>query len=445
MYPLSSKTSGGGGAPRLEALDAPRWIASIQIVLFHFYGFGWGGMWTQFFFMLSGFILSYAEMARPPLPADKVSTLQYVRKRLIVVYPCYLLSILLTAFANTGQDPFEWAILPLHLLLMQAWFPICHHFPERGYISCSAWRWNGEAWFISVLMFYWLILRPLANLMRRLSLIGAFTVVCICCFLSFGLSGFGNLEAESHSMRNNEITMTIKASPVGYLHVFVAGIACARLFILTSMRDAETGDRVTDETRRVALDKRSTPFILRYGCCFGYALYIFMVIFMRSPYCSDDDQPQCPKNLVLHNGALIPVMGLVLLGAAAGADPLAEWVFKWRPFLVLGQLSYVQYLMQKPVWNFLRDHFPNFDSRFVYIPTLIVFAFLCQRWAEIPYTEWQRNRMKKGEKGFVEVFIEFVDRQISSTQCRRASVSILFALIFIIPILWIAISSPNAP
>merc|ERR1719204_2959106 len=113
-------------------------------------------------------------------------------------------------------------------------------------------------------------------------------------------------------------------------------------------------------------------------------------------------------------------MGLVILGAAAGADPLAEWVFKWRPFLILGQLSYIQYLMQRPVWNFLVTNFPGFDIRYVYIPTLLAFSFLCQRWAETPYTEWQRTRMKNGEKGFVEVAIEFVDEKISSTPCRRA-------------------------
>jgi len=90
-----------GGRPQLDTLDAIRWIASIQIVLSHFY-FGantktfdlgyfsyQGKNWTQMFFILSGFILGYVEMARPTARDPKLSQLQYLRKRLITVYPVY--------------------------------------------------------------------------------------------------------------------------------------------------------------------------------------------------------------------------------------------------------------------------------------------------------------------------------------------------------------------
>jgi hypothetical protein len=58
-------------APRLETLDGPRYIASISIVLYHYYGYDdyaisdyliLGGLWTQFFFVLAGFVLGYVEM-----------------------------------------------------------------------------------------------------------------------------------------------------------------------------------------------------------------------------------------------------------------------------------------------------------------------------------------------------------------------------------------------
>merc|ERR1711979_20964 len=118
-------------------------------------------------------------------------------------------------------------------------------------------------------------------------------------------------------------------------------------------------------------------------------------------------------------------MGLVLLGAAAGADPLAEWVFKSRPLLILGELSYVQYLMQRVIWNFLRQHFPKYDIRMVYPFVLIVFCFCCQRWAEVPYTEWQKMRIKNGETGFVEDLISWLDSRITATPGRRLALSLL--------------------
>ena len=124
-------------APRLEALDGIRWGASMMIVCFHFYhleGKGpidlgrfakFGSSWTQFFFILSGFVLGYVEMARPAKKKKApMSTYQYVRRRLETMYPTYLMMLTINVFKREHVTSFQWCILPLHVFLLQAWFPV---------------------------------------------------------------------------------------------------------------------------------------------------------------------------------------------------------------------------------------------------------------------------------------------------------------------------------
>merc|ERR1719356_633666 len=113
-------------------------------------GFGryatWFATWTQLFFLLSGFVLAYAELAKPARKGGWIKgLLRYVRRRLTVIYPAFFMA--------------------LHVFLLQSWLPLCQE--EKGSVSCSPWLYNGEAWFLSVLIVYWFALRPLAEFFRR--------------------------------------------------------------------------------------------------------------------------------------------------------------------------------------------------------------------------------------------------------------------------------------
>jgi len=434
LYPLSAKGGAGGesaSAPRLEALDAPRWIASIQIVFYHMHqwsgakftwrGIVWGSAWTQFFFMLSAFVLAYSEMARPPRKNGNVSLLQYVRKRLVVIYPSYVLSLVMCIVDPRTKTPFEWSVLPLHLLLLQAWFPICHNYREWGFVQCSAWAWNGEAWFLSVLFFYWLFLRPLANAFRHKSLAFCYIVIAVCWIWSWVPAEIMTWPKKC----NMVIAIAVRASPFGYFHVFVSGVSCARVFILTSMRDAETDELPSPETRRLKLDVARSPFALAYGCFFGYALYATVYCFV--PLHSKEGWLKRAPDLA-RNGGLIPIMMLVLLGAAIGVDPITRWIFRLKPLLVLGRISYLQYLFQKIVWNVVKHlnrDLPVTKTTF-FICVLIGWAYVVQRWFEYPFTEYQLQRQKSDKKGIDQRVIERLDRWFDANCFSMCSVVILF-------------------
>merc|ERR1712039_167802 len=108
----------------------------------------------------------------------------------------------------------------------------------------------------------------------------------------------------------------------------------------------------------------------------------------------------------------------VILGAATGVDPITEWIFKSRSFVMLGRISYIQYLMQRSVWVFLNTHFEESLVNVLYPFALIGFAYILQATFEAPYTEWQRLTADK--VGLVGRAIERLDQLIVATKARRA-------------------------
>lgn len=407
-----------GKAPRLDALDAPRWLASCMIVAYHRYEkdlgmFGtWGSAWTQFFFVLSGFVLGYVEMARPVEKAPKLSQLQYVRKRLVTVYPTYVFALVCRVLQwNWGHAWFDWAILPMHLFLMQAWVPIC----TWKYYQCASQAWNGVAWFMSALIPYWLLLRPLAKHFRDYSLRSAYVAVV---FLWLWSVVPGTLQyVEKFGICSDWCYQTLwsamQAGPLGYIHVFVSGVVGARVFILTAMCDRDTGGPPTRDTQKLALQVEGAPRILRYGVSIGYLCYALCVVF--APYKS--------FYLMFHNGGILPIMLLVLLGGAIGEDPIAKYVFRRPLLLTLGRISYCQYLLQDTVWDVCLEHlYPQkpLVQKILYPFCLLASAYCCERFVARPYIEWQRWREEKHIKGIDGWAIEKADFLIDAMlQCFR--------------------------
>jgi len=119
-----------------------------------------------------------------------------------------------------------------------------------------------------------------------------------------------------------------------------------------------------------------------------------------------------PYYYFFHNGGMLPVMVLVLVGAAIGTDPITTWVFRSRPMLVLGRISYLQYLMQHVLQGWIKLAFgwsDNVMAQALFIPALLVFSYCCQRFVEKPYTRYQQWRIEKGIKGCDDRCIEWLE------------------------------------
>ena len=139
--------NGASGLSRGGALDLLRFIAALFIVFYHvaerapvslftFYpAFGRGYLATDFFLMLSGYVLArtYGPRVLHSMGSGGgVSTGEFLKRRVLRIWPAHLvmLALFVTFFLGTAavglapQNPqwFQWDQLLPQIFLMQAWF-----------------------------------------------------------------------------------------------------------------------------------------------------------------------------------------------------------------------------------------------------------------------------------------------------------------------------------
>jgi len=149
-----------GGAPvYLGALDFMRFFSAVHILGFHnqshLHGreqfFRLGDTWVPYFFILSAFVTSFAQLNRKE-PSNVGEFLPFLKKRLIGVYPLFFLAMLLALFAKVyipymELDSNAFDVL-LNVLLLQTW---------RPWVTHQTLNVNLPSWFVSALAFQWVI------------------------------------------------------------------------------------------------------------------------------------------------------------------------------------------------------------------------------------------------------------------------------------------------
>lgn len=166
----------------IKALAGARALPPLMLVLYHFCeGHGYRGwwpydflighayMWVEFFFALSGFILTYVYGARTMEFFRGRAYREFLQARLSRLYPLHLLMlfavlVLLLIFNTRGMLYGEWTggyhpvatwqTFIANLFLVQAW----NIFPSLS--------WNGASWFVSV-EFLLCLLFPLYLVLAR--------------------------------------------------------------------------------------------------------------------------------------------------------------------------------------------------------------------------------------------------------------------------------------
>lgn len=151
-----------GNKKQIRSLQGWRAIMMFVVVMGHLFGiniiFGGAGEAMSFFFILSGFVLSLA--FGDIFLSLKVNEVQaFVKKRLSKIYPLYIVMLLFcflmyVGFAflerNSSEVLSYIKYLVVDSMLLQAWIPI-----KEYYMSL-----NGVAWFLSALMFSYVMFIP---------------------------------------------------------------------------------------------------------------------------------------------------------------------------------------------------------------------------------------------------------------------------------------------
>jgi peptidoglycan/LPS O-acetylase OafA/YrhL len=346
--------------PSLPALTGIRTLLAFNIVLFHFTPPYLGPLrpfvqngfvFVNVFFLISGFILTYNYFDR----GASLDKREFWLARFSRLYPVYLLVLII----SMKMVQLEWQARPAG----QFWAGmILSPMLLQGLSPTLATFWNTVAWTLSCeVVFYaafpWLIRLPWPRKPSRL----IFLILLFWIGNMLPSQLYLHLNPDHLTEPVTRYTSTtwirfLKYTPLPYACTFLAGMALARLQVVTTIT----------QRQRFAIA--------------AAALAALGVFFYRI-------SPHVPY-LVMHGGLLLPLFAAMIFGLS-GSHPISS-IFAWKPILLIGESSYCLYLLHFNVYLLLhlyhipeRLHIAAFDPWISYA-ILILLALVVYRFIENP-------------------------------------------------------------
>lgn len=346
-------------------LTFTRFIAASFIIFYHFAGnlfasdsdflkvirenFSLG---VSYFYVLSGFvmILAYGNL-------DRVEPKKYFINRLARLYPLHLFTLGLTLIVSVFVainyleyykiDPTSFL---LNLTLIQAWFP------------AHSLTFNVPSWSISVELFFYLIFPFFFNqIFKKIKLryfsiiVIGFWVICQIGMNQFYLSpGYGGEASIDRYFLNY--------NPLFHINSFFIGLLFGGIFKRYQCKLSKNFDL-------------AILFIFAINCLLIYVLRYYL----------------------LHNGLLAINFGFLILLIAANTGRITT-LFNHQKLIHLGNISFAIYLLQNPVFIFLKKclHMIKINNEYLLFaigfPVLIICSHFTYRLIEIP---WQKKIREK--------------------------------------------------
>ena len=353
--------------PPLPVLTSLRFFAAAEVVAFHMSTSAGGkavadGLLKDlasggfaavtFFFVLSGFILSYAHAGRRESDGCDVRAGTFWRLRFARIAPAYYLGLLLAlpfvgyqldGIAAVGESRFVGPVLVI--LFLQAWWPR------------FAMLWNFPAWSLSVEWLFYASFPYLARALGRVPRTTLFTatyaliVAATICRSEF-------LSSPNFTLPEGRLDLRFQAYfPLLHLPLFIFGMALGRLFLF--------GPRISPRMHTAMLWLGLGILFLLFG---GARLL---------PWWTRSD------------AVLALVFALVIFG---GAGARTNVPLLTRPgFLLLGEASYAMYILHIPIrfwWEIGREaigiELPNWLDFALYFCAVVAVSILVFRHVETP-------------------------------------------------------------
>jgi peptidoglycan/LPS O-acetylase OafA/YrhL len=234
---MENPMSNTGPRP-LHALTSLRFFAAAVIVIGHsFDTLGLSRRWVgpfdlrqpvSFFFVLSGFILSYVY----PRLNSGGERLRFLWARIARLWPAHLFTLLVVYFAvprsATGQAALpDWLTVPLNLTLLQSWVPFAPIY----------FGWNAVSWSISTEFAFYLAFVALLPYWKRIwpvALAGALALVAG--MITLSLACHMRVPGESEPDYWVTICGLVYVNPLARLFEFLVGMTAFRLWSVTEPR-----------------------------------------------------------------------------------------------------------------------------------------------------------------------------------------------------------------
>ena len=323
----------------LRLLTSLRFFAAMEVVIFRctygriesgnpIWGFRSGGYEAvTFFFILSGFILTYVYVDQSVVSSLRGSPREFWKARIARIVPvyyaglCLSLPILLysTFISRITSSPDLLTVLALAPTFLQSWW------------APVAFLWNSPGWSLSVECFFYASFPLLAVLTARLRP-RHYLVVAYCMVLAAEAVKLSSTHFVLETLGLSNGGNFLNCFPLFHLPSFLAGMAIGRAYV-----ERKDGHRFSKRWRSI--------FLL---CA---ALIIFLFGFRTA----------LPA-LVFQNAQLVPLFSMLIYSGACAESSLGILT---HPILVtLGEASYAIYIVHSPFlfwWNWFWNKLAKVD------------------------------------------------------------------------------------
>jgi len=292
-----------------------------------------GFVGVPFFFILSGFILTYAyvdKQRRDPEGAA-VDRRAFWIARFARIYPVYLFALVVAAVPMVYWSGPNGGCTTNHPIISKITTPLL----LQSWVPCAQWTWNGPSWSLSVEAFFYLLFPfvavPIGRLGRR-GLYGVMTFALVAYALIIALYCVVNPGGENPlTMPRTVLLNTLTLNPLVHLPEFVVGVALGGLF----------ARRRSDMPRaRARLARFLSPGPLSTLATIAIVGLLATGI--------------VPTVQLVADLLLTPLFAALIYTVAYNEGPIAAF-FSLPPLLILGEASYALYLLHQPIWNWM-DH-----------------------------------------------------------------------------------------
>lgn len=341
---------------KLDQLTSLRFFAALLIVFHHSGGvFGTTaaaispGQGVSFFFVLSGFILTYVY----PRLESGAEIRRFWQARFARIWPAYVLSFVLALWFV----PFPFAVHTAlaHLAMVQSWIPM----------SAFYFSYDAAAWSISTEAFFYLAFPFLIKDWERTWKLKALLVLALLVAV-LGLPVLFGVENYGDPYLGGGYTVSIHGfayiSPLARLPEFLAGMLAALLW-------------------QHAKPAAGTPGELA-------SVFLCLLCMHYTPHLAEVLAPALGEGArvwISQSGSFLAFA--VLIYVFAGGRGLISRALRARGFVVLGEISFSLYLLHQILFGILNTHLPKFSGPVtlaIYLPVFLGVSYAVWRCVELP-------------------------------------------------------------
>ena len=300
---------------RIEQLTFTRFIAAVAIVIYHYgtnafpfnhnnisYLFKAADIGVSYFFILSGFVMVIAYGDKP-----KINAPGYFKNRLGRIYPVYLVALgLVTAYYLLKGWDVDIKAFGLNLLMLQAWVP-----PYPLSLNYPGWSLAVELFFYALFPLLFNRFYTQTKLKTVAAFIFIFWLLSQCVFLLLLHSNF----YKGFPSESNDFLFHF---PLLHLNQFLVGNLAGLVF------------------RQVSFKPRN------YDIWLGVLILGFVALL------------SVPNPRIYHNGLLAIIFVAFIFLFCLNTGQISS-LFRAKPFIFLGEISYSIYILQYPVFLLAQD------------------------------------------------------------------------------------------